>query len=102
MNIILIYFLPQNSIILINKVDKSTNFIQTGQADEDLSRCNPNVLPITRQSQVAGKIQRKAYASDTYTDKKQFEFTIEMTANTYSSYSSMLVCIPIKFTKKTR
>ena len=24
-----------------------------------------------------------------------------MTANTYSNYSSMLVCIPIKFTKKS-
>ena len=39
------------------------------------------MLPITRQSQVAGELPRKAYASDTYTDKK-FEFAIEMTANT--------------------
>ena len=58
------------------------------------------MLPITRQSQVAGELPRKAYASDTYTDKK-FEFTIEMTVNTYSNYSSMLVCIPIEFTKKS-
>ena len=86
---------------IISKVDKSTIFIKTGQADEDLSRYYPNILPITRQSQVAGELPRKAYASETYTDKKQFEFTIEMTANTYSNYSSMLVCIPIKFTKKS-
>ena len=86
---------------IISKVDKSTNFIKTGQADEDLSRYYPNILPITRQSQIAGELPRKAYASETYTDKKQFEFTIEMTANTYSNYSSMLVCIPIKFTKKS-
>ena len=86
---------------IISKVDKSTNFIKTGQADEDLSRYYPNILPITRQSQVAGEFPRKAYASDTYTDKKQFEFTIEMTANTYSNYRSMLVCIPVKFTKKS-
>ena len=86
---------------IISKVDKSTNFIKTGQADEDLSRYYPNILPITRQSQLAGELPRKAYASETYTDKKQFEFTIEMTANTYSNYSSMLVCIPIKFTKKS-
>ena len=85
---------------IISKVDKSTNFIKTGQADEDLSRYYPNILPITRQSQLAGELPRKAYASETYTDKKQFEFAIEMTANTYSNYSSMLVCIPIKFTKK--
>ena len=84
---------------IISKVDKSTNFIQTGQADEDLSRYYQNILPITRQSQIAGKLPRKAYASEICTDKKQFEFTIEMTANTYSSYSSMLACISIKFTK---
>ena len=86
---------------IISKVDKSTNFIQTGQADEDLSRYYQNILPITRQSQIAGELPRKAYASETYTDKKQFEFTIEMTANTYSNYSSMLVCISIKFPKKS-
>ena len=86
---------------IISKVDESTNFIKTVQADEDLSRYYPNILPITRQSQLASKLPRKAYASEKYTDKKQFEFTIEMTANTYSNYSSMLVCISIKFTKKS-
>ena len=63
----------------------------------DLSR----YYPITRQSQLAGELPRKAYATDTYTDKKKFEFIIELTANTYSNYSTMLVCIPIKFTKRT-
>ena len=83
------------------KVDKSTNFIRTGRADEDLSRHYLNILPITRQSQLAGELPRKAYTSDTYRDKKKLEFTIELTVNTYSNYSTMLVCIPIKFTKRT-
>ena len=86
---------------ILSKVDKSTNFIKTGRADEDLSRYYPNILPITKQAQVAGELSRKAYASDTYTDKKKFEFTLEMTANTYANYSTMLVCIPVQFTKKT-
>ena len=60
---------------ILSNVDKSTNFIKTGRADEDLSRYYPNILPITRQAQVAGKLPRKAYASGTYTDKKKFEFT---------------------------
>ena len=34
---------------IISKVDKSTNFIKTGKADEDLSRYYPNILTITRQ-----------------------------------------------------
>ena len=78
---------------ILSNVDKSTNFIKTGRADEDLSRYYPNILPITRQAQVAGELPRKAYASKTFTDKKKFEFTLEMTTNTYSNYSTMLVCI---------
>ena len=89
---------PEN---ILSKVDKSTNFIKTGRADEDLTRYYPNILPITRQAQVAGELPRKAYASETNTDKKKFEFTLEMTANTYSNYSTMLVCIPVQFTKRT-
>ena len=50
---------------------------------------------------MAGQLPRKAYASDTYTDKKKIEFAIELTANTYSNYSTMPVCILIKFTKRT-
>ena len=86
---------------ILSKVDKSTNLIKTGRADADLSRYYPNILPITRQVQVAGKLPRKPYASKTYTEKKKFEFTLEMTANTYSNYSLMLVCIPVQFTKGT-
>ena len=55
---------------ILGKVDKTTYFLKTGRADEDLSRYYPNILPITRQSQLAGELPRKAYASDTYTDKK--------------------------------
>ena len=86
---------------ILGKVDKTTQFIGTGQADEDLSRYCPNILPITRQSQIAGDLPRKAYATNTYTDKKKLEFTIEQTASTYSNYSNMEICIPIQFTKRT-
>ena len=86
---------------LIGKVDKFTGFVKTGKADGHLSRYYPNILPITRQSQIAGEVPRKAYASITYSDKKQLEFVIDLTANTYSNYSTMEICIPIKFMKKS-
>ena len=76
-------------------------FWKTGKADEDLSRYIPNILPITRQNQIAGTIPRKAFASVTYSDKKILEFALELTANTYSNYSSMELVLPIQFTKKT-
>ena len=55
---------------LIGKFDKVRGLLKTGKADGDLSRYFPNFLPITRQSQVAGELPRKAYASVTYSDKK--------------------------------
>ena len=64
-------------------------------------RYYPNILPITRQLQITGKLLRKAYASVTYSDKKQLEFVLDLTRNTYTNYSTMEVCVPIKFTKKT-
>ena len=85
---------------LIGKVDKVRGFLKTGKADGDLSRYFPNILPITRQSQIAGKLPRKAYASVTYSDKKQLEFILDPTASTYSNYSIMETCLPLKFTKK--
>ena len=86
---------------LIGKVDKVRGFLKTGKADGDLSRYFPNILPITRQSQIAGELPRNAYASVTYSVKKQLEFLLDLTASTYNNYSTMEICLPLKFTKKT-
>ena len=86
---------------ILSKVDKVQSFIGKGKADGDLSRYYPNILPITRQSQIASELPRKAYASVTYSDKKQLEFVLDLTASTYTNYSTMEVCIPLKITKKT-
>ena len=86
---------------LYSKVDKIGAFLKTGKADEDLSRYILNIFPVTRQNQIAETIPRKAFASVTYSDKKILEFVLELTANTYSNYSSMELVLPIQFTKKT-
>ena len=54
---------------MIGKVDKVHDFMRTGKADGDLSKCFANISPITRQSLIAGELPRKAYASITYSDK---------------------------------
>ena len=84
---------------LYSKVDKIGAFWKTGKADEDLSRYIPNIFPVMRQNKIAGTIPRKAFASVTYSDKKILEFVLELTANTYSNYSSMELALPIQFTK---
>ena len=87
---------------LYSKIDKIGAFWKTGKADEDLWRYIPNVLPVTRQNQIAGSIPRKAFASVTYSDKNILEFVLELTANTYSNYSSMELVLLIQFTKKNK
>ena len=84
---------------LLSKVDKAQSFIGKGKADGDLSRYYPNILPITRQSQIAGELPRKAYASVTYSDKKQLEFVLDLTENTYTKYSTMEVLFPLNLQK---
>ena len=67
---------------LIGKVDKVCSFMKIGKVDGDLSRYFPNILLITRQSQITDELPRKAYASVTYSDKKQLVFILDLTAST--------------------
>ena len=60
-----------------------------------------NLTPVSRQNQIAGSIPRKTFTSVTYSDWKILEFILELTANTYSNYSSMELALPIQFTKST-
>ena len=87
---------------IYQKVDKVTDFMKIGKGDGNLSRYFPNFLPVSRQSQIAGELPRKAYASVTCTNKKQLEFVLELTANTCSNYSSMKICLPVQFYAKNK
>ena len=84
-----------------SKVDKIGKFWKTGKADDNLARYIPNLTEVSRQNQVAGTNSRKAFASQTYSDKKNFKFIIELLSNNYSNYSRMCLVLPIQFTKNT-
>ena len=58
-------------------------------------------MPITRQAQIAGELPRKSYERVTYSDKKQLEFRIDLTAGTYINYSTMEICLLMQFSKKS-
>ena len=64
-----------------------------------MARYIANLVPVSRQNQISNSIPRKAFASVTFSDMKILGFIIELTANTYSNYSSMELVLPIKFTK---
>ena len=80
---------------LFSKFDKVGRFWKTGKTDESLARYIPSILPITIQNRIASSIPRKAFASVTYSDIKNLEFVLELTANTYSNYISMELVLPI-------
>ena len=86
---------------IYGKVIKIGEFWKPGKADESLVRYIPNLLPVTRQNQIAGTNPRKAFVSVTYSDEKNLEFILELGANTYSNYSSMELVLPIQITKST-
>ena len=85
---------------IYGKIDKIGEFWKLGKTDKSLVRYIPNLVPITRQNQLAGTNPRKAIASVTYSDKKDLEFILELAANTYSNCSSMELVLPIQITKK--
>ena len=87
---------------LIDKVDKVGKFWKTGKADGDLVRYIPNVLTVTRQNLIAGIDPRQAHASETYTDKKSLEFTINLAPNTYTNYATVEIVLPVLFVKKNK
>ena len=86
---------------IYEKIYKIGGLLKSGKADESLARYIPNLLPVTRQNQLADTNPRKAFASITYSDKKNLEFILELAANTYSNYSSMELVLPIQITKNT-
>ena len=85
---------------IYGKIDKIGEFWKSGKTDKSLVRYIPNLVPITTQNQLAGTNPRKAFASVTYSDKKDLEFIPELAANTYSNYSSMELVLSIQITKK--
>ena len=56
---------------------------------------------MTRQNLIAGIDPRQAHASETYTDKKNVEFTINLAPNTYTNYATMQIFLPVWFVKKS-
>ena len=50
---------------------------------------------------IAGIDPRQAHVSETYTDKKSLEFTINLAPNTYTNYATMEIVLPVQFVKKS-
>ena len=86
---------------LLTKLDKLTDLYDSGRIDADLLRYIPGMSKIMYQGQIDWIETNRTYASSTYTDNQMMEFTIELTANHYVNFSSMVLCLPITFRRRT-
>ena len=86
---------------LIGKVKKLKALYDKGQIDADVLRYVPGMNKIMYQGQLNYTETRKAHASSTYTDMEQLEFVIELTADKFLNFSTIELCLPLTFRKRT-
>ena len=86
---------------VFRKVDKLGDFWDKGTADASLIRYIPGLSNVLRQGKIFNIVPKKVYATSTFTNKKTFEFAIELAANTHTNYSSMCIVLPIQIKKST-
>ena len=58
-------------------------------------------MPISYQGQIDYVDTKRTYAASTYSDMQQLEFNLEVINNHYINFSTMVLCLPIAFRKKT-
>ena len=71
------------------KVDELGDLWDKGKVDASLIRYIPGLSNVSRQGKIFNIVPKQAFAYATYPDKKTLQFTIELAANTFTSYSSM-------------
>ena len=86
---------------LIDKLDKITTLYDSGRMDKDVMRYIPGMAPINYQGQIDFIDTKRTYAASTYSDMQQLEFNLEVVNNHYINFSTMVLCLPIAFRKKT-
>ena len=86
---------------LIDKLDKLSVLYETGCMDKDVIRYIPGMPPVSYQGQTDYNDTKRTYAASTYSDMQQLEFNLEVINNHYINFSTMVLCLPIAFRKKT-
>ena len=86
---------------LIDKLDKLSVLYDSGRMDKDVMKYIPGMVPISYQGQIDFVDTKRTYAASTYSDMQQLEFNLEVVNNHYINFSTMVLCLPIAFRKKT-
>ena len=86
---------------LIGKLDKLSTLSDSGRMDKDVIKYIPGMVPISYQGQIDYVDTKRTYAASTYSDMQQLEFNLEVINNHYINFSTMVLCLPIAFRKKT-
>ena len=84
---------------VFEKVDKLWYLWDKGTVDAILIRYIPGLSNVSRQEKIFNIVPEKVYTTSTYTDRKTLEITIQLAANTHTTYSSMSIALPIKINR---
>ena len=86
---------------VIDKLDKLSVLYDSGRMDKDVMKHIPGMAPISYQGQIDFVDTKRTYAASTYSDMQQLQFNLEVVNNHYINFSTMVLCLPIAFRKKT-
>ena len=86
---------------MLTKIDNLESLFETGKMDFNLIRYIPGLANIAYQGQIYSLQTKRKYSSETYSQKINLEFEIILSANKYTNFNNILICLPIKIKSKT-
>ena len=86
---------------MLTKLDKLEKLYGHESMDFDFIRYLPGLGKVFYQGQIAGAQAKRKRADPNYTDKNTLQFNVVLTANPYTNFNRMHICLPIKVKSKT-
>ena len=77
-------------------MDGFNKFFQTRKISYNTLKYIPGLGKIAYQGQLHSTETKRKYADDSYKNKKVIEFNIQLTANHYTNFQNVHLCLPIK------
>ena len=81
---------------LFSRMDDFDKFFKTGKISYNMLKYIPSLAKSVYQGQLYSTETKRKYADDTYIGKKVIEFNVQLTANHYSNFQNVHLCLTMK------
>ena len=85
---------------LYKRINNVQKFFEKGTPPGNLVKYIPDLAKPIYQGQIAGPVEKKAYAEDSYRDLKVAMFMIQLSTNQYMNFNNVHLVFPLKIKKK--